>query len=96
MPYVRFILPIVLLAAVASSRGVAAEARCWADWSDAAPVVQKESLKPAKEIAASVRARGKEVVRMTLCEERGKYIYRMVVVSGGKVENLTVDAGKSF
>jgi uncharacterized membrane protein YkoI len=86
---------IAAVAASASSAG-AAEARCWADWSDAALVVQREALRPAKEIAASIRARGKEVVRMTLCEERGRYIYRMVVVSGGRVENLTVDAGKSF
>ena len=95
MSLARFTRLIAAIGAAASSAG-AAEARCWADWSDAAPVVQKEALRPAKEIAASIRARGKDVVRMTLCEEQGRYIYRVVVVSGGKVENLTVDAGKSF
>lgn len=87
---------MLALAAAVPTVVTATDGHCWSDWSDAAPVVQREALKPAKEIADGFRARGKEVVRMTLCEERGRYIYRMVVVNGGRVETLTVDAGKSY
>ena len=96
---VRFSIVLLLagLASISSAKAAAPEGYCWADWSDAAPVVRKEALRPAKEIADSVKARGKDVVKVTLCQEKGRIVYRMVVVStDGKVENVTVDALKPF
>ncbi len=72
--------------------------RCFADWSAAAPVVRAEALMPAKDVHEQARIRHiGDVVRMTLCEERGRFVYRLVVREPkGQVVTRVVDARKPF
>jgi uncharacterized membrane protein YkoI len=76
----------------------AEEGRCFADWSDAAAVAKKERL-IAVELLSRL-AQGKllgEIVKSTLCEEHGRYVYRLVVrESKGQLRNVTVDARQPF
>ena len=63
-------------------------------WSAAAPIIAKNSLLPAKVIYQMVQDRmGGTIVNQSLCEEGGKFVYKLVVLSAkGDVTNVTVDA----
>lgn len=72
--------------------------RCYADWSQAAEIVRTESLVTAKDVHERARA-GQigDVVRMTLCEEKGRFVYRLVIREAkGQVVKRTVDAKSPF
>ncbi|MCZ7595268.1 MAG: hypothetical protein M5U16_10430 [Hyphomicrobium sp.] len=71
---------------------------CINDWSIAAPIVHKEKLTTvealtrmaADEIAGSI-------VKTTLCEENGAFVYRLVVRDAqGRLMSRTVDARAPF
>jgi hypothetical protein len=75
------------------------EDRCWADWSAAAPIVHRESLRPAKDVRELVqqglvkKANQGQLLNITLCEERGQFVYRLLILrTAGTVETVTVDA----
>lgn len=71
---------------------------CFADWSDAAPVVAAHKLVPAAGLNDLARrhVRG-DVVRITLCREETRFVYRLLVrQGGGQINNLTVDARQPF
>lgn len=72
--------------------------RCWADWSTAAPVVHRESLRPAKDVRAlTAQANSGQLLNITLCEHGGRFVYRLLILrAGGTVEALTVDARSPF
>ena len=71
--------------------------RCWADWSTAAPVVHRESLRPAKDVRALTAQAQGQLLNITLCEEHGRFVYRLLILrAGGTVEALTVDARSPF
>lgn len=72
--------------------------RCWSDWSQAAPVVHKEALKPAKQVREQALERYKgQLLSMTLCEEQGRFVYKLTILGhAGRVENLSVDARRPF
>jgi uncharacterized membrane protein YkoI len=92
-------LAIALAMATPSSTSASGQTdRCYADWSDAAAVVRREALALSSEVQLKSRALAiGEVVRMTLCEERGRYIYRLVVRrTDGVIDTLTVDARRPF
>jgi len=63
-------------------------------WSAAAPIIAKNSLLPAKVIYKMVQDRtGGTIVNQSLCEEGGKFVYKLVVLGAkGDVSNVTVDA----
>ena len=89
--------------AIVSSMAVAtAEAnpveRCYADWSEAAEIVRAQALVTAKDVHERARiGQIGDVVRMTLCEDKGRYVYRLVVREAkGQVIKLTVDAKAPF
>ena len=70
------------------------EDRCWADWSAAAPIVHRESLRPAKDVRALAQQTSRDqLLNITLCEEKGQFVYRLLILrSAGRVEALTIDA----
>ncbi len=72
-----------------------AATQCFADWSDAAPVVTREGLRTARDVLGQARDQlGAEVVRITLCQSQGAFIYRLVLRSAdGRLRNTTVSAG---
>lgn len=76
----------------------AAETRCWPDWSDASLVVQRESLATVSHVHELVqRRKGGDLVRVTLCSEQGRYVYRLMIREPvGRVVNTTVDARDPF
>ena len=91
MRYVAAILAGLTLGGAAR----AAEAdRCFADWSSAVPVVQAERLAPVRDLHNQVRHRRLgELVRVTLCTEQERYVYRLLVREpSGNIAAVIVDA----
>ena len=72
--------------------------RCYADWSDAGPIVRQQALVAVKDIHEIARKRQiGDLVKVTLCEENGRYVYRLVVREPtGRIVALTIDARKPF
>jgi uncharacterized membrane protein YkoI len=73
-------------------------ARCFDNWSEAALIVGREALTSAKTVHEAARERRMgDLVRITLCQEAGRYVYRLVLhVPAGRVVNMTVDARTPF
>lgn len=71
---------------------------CISDWSIAAPIVKSQSLVPVEELQRAAREKfGGDIVKTTLCEVNGTYVYRLVVKgAGGQVRSQTVDAHNPF
>lgn len=88
----------VWLFAGSGSTAAATAERCYADWSEAAVIVRSKALVTAKDVHERARiGRIGDVVRMTLCEEKGRYVYRLIVREAkGQVIKLTVDARHPF
>lgn len=88
----------IALGTTAPSPASGSTDRCYADWSEAAAVVRREALALSSEVQLKSRALAiGEIVRMTLCEERGRYTYRLVVRrADGVIDTLTVDARRPF
>ena len=91
------ILLICLLVPGGAYAAAAKDDKCY-EWSDAAPIVRREKLASAKDVHEQTRKRLEgELLRITLCEEKGHYVYKLIVQEGGgKVRNLTVDARAPF
>ena len=86
----------LLVAATPSDR--ASAGGCYADWSEAAPIVVKEKLTTVEALAvlAKVRIPG-AIVKTTLCEESEGFVYRLLIRdSSGRLTNRTVDARAPF
>jgi uncharacterized membrane protein YkoI len=97
----RFVLSVALATTMAAQTVALADVnadRCYADWSDAAPVVRREALLPTEMLLQQARLRKLgDLVRITLCEQQGRYVYRLVVASApGRLRNMTVDARQPF
>jgi uncharacterized membrane protein YkoI len=71
---------------------------CYAAWSDAAPVVHREALTAVRDLHTQARQRNLgDVVRVTLCTEEGRFVYRLIVREPqGRVVPMTVDARQPF
>jgi uncharacterized membrane protein YkoI len=94
-----YILLIVVSAVAALSLGAAAaDDDCYGDWSVAAPIVREEGLVTVEQLSVAARANLKgDIVKTTLCRERGEYVFRLVVKSlNGQLRGLTVDARRPF
>ena len=94
------VLSIAAMLLLSSSAGAVSrptdltDGQCLADWSQAALVVRMQSLRTAQEVRdlALSRTPGK-LLQMTLCREKGRYIYRVVVMSErGRMTDLVVEA----
>jgi hypothetical protein len=87
-----------VLAAVVIASAPARAGGCYADWSDAAPIVKKEGLTTIEALAET--ARGKlsgDIVKTTLCEEGSGFVYRLLIREpAGRLVNRTVDARVPF
>lgn len=93
MPASRFFYAALAALAVLTAGAVRAET-CFPDWSVAARIVEAEGLLTVEELTASVRQRlAGEVVKTTLCEENGAYVYRLLVRGGnGQLRTVTFAA----
>ncbi len=94
---VKHVAAIVLVSAGLSllmQRAAVAEQRCYGDWSDAAPIVQRERLRSARDVQTMARLElGSDVVRIVLCEHDSGFVYRLVLRNpDGRIGNLTVSA----
>ena len=97
----RFLVLALAAAAVAAAGPAMAQGapKCFTSWSDAAPVVKRESLAAVERVSALARPSlsGAEIVRTTLCEEQGRYVYHLVVrESKGQLRTVSVDARSPF
>ena len=75
----------------------AQEDKCY-EWTEAAPIVRREKLVSAKDLHEQARQRlDGELIRITLCEEKGNFIYKLVLQGGGgKLRYMSVDARAPF
>ena len=91
------LIAAVLLCAAPAIAAVPGD-HCYAGWSEAVPVVQREALTAVRDLHAQARQRKVgDVVRITLCAERGRFVYRLLVREPlGRVVPLTVDARRPF
>ena len=94
----KIVAASILLAAAVLTPLPAHAGGCYADWSEAAPVVMKEGLTTIEVLAKT--ARGKlsgDIVKTTLCEENGGFVYRLLIREpAGRLVNRTVDARIPF
>ena len=67
---------------------------CFSNWSDAAPIVARERLIPARDVQdMSRRQLPGDVVRITLCRAETGYVYLLLMRDGqGRISNLKIDA----
>ena len=90
---------LALSTSASADEGASAPAAgCYPDWSTAIPVVQSEVLTPARDLHAQIRARQLgDLVRITLCEEAGRHVYRLLVMDpSGHISPMIVDARHPF
>lgn len=91
-------LRITRFATVLLISALPASSACFPDWSVAAPIVRKEKLATVETL--STIAAGQmpgSIVKTTLCEENGTFVYRIVVREpDGKLTSRTVDARSPF
>ena len=93
----------IILFALSTVAAVPAKAdsasKCFASWSDAAPVVKREALVAVEQVSTLARPSlsGAEIVKTTLCEDQGRYIYRLLVrETKGQLKTVLVDARAPF
>ena len=75
------------------------EVKCWTDWSEAAVIVRREALMPVERAnkAASDKHPGAEVIKVTLCEEQGKFVYHLLLREPrGQLKTELLDARKAI
>jgi len=91
-------LRIAFFAAVLLVSILPAIGACFPDWSIAAPIVHREKLATVETLSAitAIEIPG-SIVKTTLCEEDGAFVYRLVVrEADGKLTSHTVDARSPF
>lgn len=71
---------------------------CFDNWSEAAPIVQREGLVSTHDLYQQLRDRHSgDVIRITLCREDNRYIYRVVLrQESGRLVNHSLDARRPF
>ncbi len=94
-------LPIMILSLTALVPGApvaeAADGDCYPDWSVAAGIVEAEKLVTVDKLISGAKTSiPGDIVKTTLCEEGGKYVFRLVVRNKGSLKTVTVDAHEPF
>lgn len=89
---------VVLAAGAGMTAPVLGDQTCHADWSVAAAVVKKEGLATVEQLLQLAKKAGAgDIVRTTLCQGDGAFVYRIVVKDAkGQLKTLNVDARKPF
>jgi hypothetical protein len=90
---------LALISGAQASSQPSAVPRCYADWSQAAPIVRREALVATKDLHELARSRNLgDLVRITLCEDGGRYVYRLVILppDARTLIQRTVDARQPF
>jgi hypothetical protein len=99
IPLVSLMIPKFALVSAASAGELRdRDTRCIADWSIAAPIVHAQGLTTVEALSrlAATELPG-IIVKTTLCEENGAFVYRILVRdAGGKLTSRTVDARAPF
>lgn len=72
----------------------AARAECLSDWGAAAEVVRENGLQTVEQLSKMSPQQLKgQIIKVTLCEEGGRFVYRLVVRDGaGQMKNVVLDA----
>ena len=101
LPLKIFMPRIVAASLLLATADFAAPARaggCYADWSEAAPIVMKEGLTTIEALVKTARDKfSGDIVKTTLCEENGGFVYRLLIREpAGRLVNHTVDARTPF
>jgi uncharacterized membrane protein YkoI len=70
-----------------------ARAEC-VPWRQAGDIIRENGLKSGKDVYDRIKQEKQgEIITANLCEENGRFVYRIVLLSAqGKVTNLSVDA----
>jgi uncharacterized membrane protein YkoI len=86
------------LTVLLSTRSPVAEETCFPDWSLAAPIVKQRGLVTVEQLSKLARHElSAEIVKATLCEEKGGFVFRLVVRgTNGQLKSVTVDAKAPF
>lgn len=97
----RLALGLLLFTAQANVAVAAAEGvldHCITEWSEAAPIVLREALTPVRDLHIEARRRNLgDIVRVTLCNNKSRYVYRLLVREpSGRVVPLVVNAIRPF
>jgi uncharacterized membrane protein YkoI len=95
----RTLFPLLFLGTTLAPFGATAQnGACFSDWSAASVIVRNESLVTVEQLTKLAPTKlGGEIVRTTLCEGTGGYIYKVVVRnSAGHVKNVVLDARHPF
>jgi hypothetical protein len=94
----RVLIFLSLLAfALPEPHPVAAASRCINDWSEAAPIVRKEGLFTVEELTVAARAHIKgNIIKTTLCQDDGVWVFRLIVRHKGNLSMMTVNAKTPF
>jgi uncharacterized membrane protein YkoI len=69
--------------------------KCWSDWSEAAVVVRRETLLPVEQVSklAGAKHPRAEIIKVTLCEDKGRFVYRLLLRERqGQVKSEVLDA----
>lgn len=71
---------------------------CIDRWSEAAPIVAAMDLVKMEELSAHAPAKlGGSIVKATLCQQNGSYIYSLLLrTDKGRLKSITVDARDPF
>jgi uncharacterized membrane protein YkoI len=95
---VHLALPFLTVAFVLAGPALRADDMCIDDWSMAAPVVKAEGLASVEAVTKLARSQSKgDVVKVTLCMQGSKYVYRMLVRGAdGRHSLVIVDAKHPF
>lgn len=85
-------------ASIAPASAAPAVPRCYADWSDAGPIVRREGLATIEKVGELARERASlEILTSTLCKTGERYVYRLTVRGRqGALRTLIVDARQPF
>lgn len=90
-------LPLLVLALMLAGQSARAENRCINDWSEAAPIVRKEGLYTVEKLTAEARSAIKgSIVKTTLCQDDGTWVFRLIVRVKGNLKMMTVNAKTPF
>lgn len=90
-------LSLTFLALTMAAPTAFADSRCINDWSEAAPIVRREGLYTVEKLTreASGNIKG-NIIKTTLCQDDGTWVFRLIVRVKGNLKVMTVDAKKPF
>jgi uncharacterized membrane protein YkoI len=92
-------LIVFALGFTVSPLGAAAQTgTCLTDWTAAGAIVKSEGLVTVDQLTKLAPSKlGGDIVRISLCEAKTGYVYKLVIKdAGGQIKNMVVDAKSPF